>query len=107
MTEVLYFTLNSPHPSTPGHNKPMGQRIDCMASHSKGFICAGSNGTLHLFEKMDDPNMYREVRTFSIAEDSVKATEDSIGPAESGNQTFCLHLTSATHLVYQISKHLV
>ena len=43
-----------------------------MVAHSKGFACSGSNGTLHLFERTDDPNVYREARAVNIAEESAE-----------------------------------
>ena len=58
-------------------------RIDCLTLTSKGFVCSASNGALYVFEKTDDPNIFQEVR-------SVNLTDDSLGPEtmESGE-----HLT--------------
>ena len=33
---------------------PRLPRVECILSYSKGFICAGGVGLLHLFEKSDD-----------------------------------------------------
>ena len=40
--------------------------IECIVSYSKGFICSGGSGTLHIFEKTDDKYVYRKTRTVSI-----------------------------------------
>ena len=40
--------------------------VDCIATYSKGFICSGGSGTLHLFEKTDDLYIYRKARTVSV-----------------------------------------
>ncbi len=40
--------------------------IDCITTYSKGFICSGGNGTLHLFEKTDNRNIYKKTRSVSI-----------------------------------------
>ena len=29
-------------------------RVDAIVSYSKGFICSGGSGTLHLFDKIGD-----------------------------------------------------
>lgn len=40
--------------------------VECITTYSKGFICSGGNGTLHLFEKTDDLYIYRKARTVSV-----------------------------------------
>ena len=40
--------------------------VDCIATYSKGFICSGGSGTLHMFEKTDDKYIYRKTRTVSV-----------------------------------------
>ena len=40
--------------------------VDCIATYSKGFICSGGSGTLHIFEKTDDKYIYRKTRTVSV-----------------------------------------
>lgn len=50
--------------SSTSTEKPMP--IDCIATYSKGFMCSGGSGTLHLFEKTDDRNIYKKARSVSI-----------------------------------------
>lgn len=40
--------------------------MDCIATYSKGFICSGGSGTLHIFEKTDDKYIYRKARSVSV-----------------------------------------
>ncbi len=40
--------------------------IDCILTYSKGFICSGGDGTLHLFEKTDNRNVYKKTRSVSV-----------------------------------------
>ena len=40
--------------------------MDCITTYSKGFICSGGSGTLHIFEKTDDKYIYRKTRTVSV-----------------------------------------
>ena len=40
--------------------------VNCIATYSKGFICSGGSGTLHIFEKTDDKYTYRKARSVSI-----------------------------------------
>lgn len=55
--------LSLPRPSSS--EKPL-PRVECIVAYSKGFVCSGGSGKLHLFEKTDNRNVYRETRTASI-----------------------------------------
>lgn len=60
--------------------------IDCIITYSKGFICSGGNGTLHLFEKTDDRNVYKKTRSVSIWMDPslslvAQSEEEDTGPS--------------------------
>ena len=65
-----------PRPPSTGSNC----RIECLILHSKGFICSGSNGSVYVFEKTDDPNVFNEVRSVSIT-DALCST-DTMGSGE-------------------------
>ena len=44
-----------------------GSGIDCIIAHgTKGFICAGEGGKVHMYEKTDDKEMFRRVKTFAV-----------------------------------------
>lgn len=38
----------------------------CIAVYSKGFICSGGSGTVCLFEKTDNKNVFRKTQTVGI-----------------------------------------
>lgn len=45
-------------------------RVDAIVSYSKGFICSGGSGTLHLFDKIgDDKSTYKKTKTVTISAD--------------------------------------
>ena len=45
-------------------------RVDAIVSYSKGFICSGGSGTLHLFDKVgDDKSTYKKTKTVTISVD--------------------------------------
>ena len=57
------FPSFSPHSTTQSKES---LRVECIATYSKGFICSGGSGTLHLYEKTDNKNVYKKTRTVSI-----------------------------------------
>ena len=44
-------------------------RVACILTYSKGFICSGGSGVLHLFEKTDEKNVFKWVRSVSVRVD--------------------------------------
>eukprot|EP00731_Ephydatia_muelleri_P018745 Em0011g785a len=40
--------------------------VRCIAVYSKGFICSGGSGTVCLFEKTDNKNVFRKTQTVGI-----------------------------------------
>lgn len=40
--------------------------VSCVVAHSKGFVCGGKRGTAHIYEKSDDRDQYRKVRTVKV-----------------------------------------
>ncbi|KAJ9467512.1 77 kDa echinoderm microtubule-associated protein [Diplonema papillatum] len=43
-----------------------GLSIDVIAAYSKGFICGGADGTIHVYEQSDEKELYRKTRTMKI-----------------------------------------
>ena len=56
-------------------------RIECIVTYSKGFICSGGSGTLHLFEKTDNKYLYKKSRAVSVWVDPASSlmTQTSTG----------------------------
>jgi WD40 repeat protein len=44
--------------------------VHSIVTYSKGFICSGGSGVLHLFEKTDEKNVFKKVRSIHIWTDS-------------------------------------
>ena len=44
-------------------------RIACILTYSKGFVCSGGSGVLHLFEKTDEKNVFKRVRSVGVCVD--------------------------------------
>ena len=44
-------------------------RVACVLTYSKGFICSGGSGLLHLFEKTDEKNVFKRVRSLGVCVD--------------------------------------
>jgi hypothetical protein len=48
---------------------PPPPRVECFAAHTRGFVCGDSRGTLHIFERADDNQLYRAQRRESVPND--------------------------------------
>ncbi len=60
-----------------------GECVDCINTYSKGFICSGGSGTLHLFEKTDNKYVYKKTRAVSVWTDpnaNVVQQQSMLGP---------------------------
>ena len=53
--------------------------IHCILTYSKGFICSGGSGTLHMFEKTDNKDVYKKVRPVTILEETSGSAEQADG----------------------------
>ncbi|EAN96160.1 hypothetical protein, conserved [Trypanosoma cruzi] len=52
-----------------------GVSINTLIAYSKGFICGGDLGLIYIFERTDNKEMYRKVRTFKFNNDA-----ENMGP---------------------------
>ena len=65
------------HAAPRGSYEPHGEcvaevestRVACVLTYSKGFICSGGSGLLHLFEKTDEKNVFKRVRSLGVCVD--------------------------------------
>lgn len=56
-------------------------RVDAIVSYSKGFICSGGSGTLHLFDKVgDDKSTYKKSKTVTILMDPTSLLTNNAQP---------------------------
>jgi len=89
-----------------------GLSIDSMISYSKGFICGGDMSLVSIFEKSDDKELYRKMKTMKvdhrkdsetgIESDTMKIKSFALSQQEeylcltsSNNQIFLLNLSNA------------
>ena len=54
-------------------------KIRCILAYSKGFVCSGGQGTLHLFEKTNDRQVYKKLRPVSISDDPTGGVNEQVG----------------------------
>lgn len=107
-----------------------GLSINSLISYTKGFVCGGDMGLITIFERTDNKEMYRKVRTFRFSSDPESEKAEAItqmvseiptilsfsltpAPAEeylafltSTKQIYCLNLpnadfTKAEDMVFQ------
>ena len=62
----LLFSLYSPQ-TRPSIVPPLNQLpVYSLLSYTKGFMCTSGSGTVHLFEKTEEKNNFKKVRSVSI-----------------------------------------
>lgn len=56
-------------------------RVDAIVSYSKGFICSGGSGTLHLFDKIgDDKSTYKKSKIVTLSIDPTSLLTNNAQP---------------------------
>lgn len=87
----------------------------CIAVYSKGFICSGGNGTVCLFEKTDNKNVFKKAQTVGIWVDAATQPPQLAGseaPPPTSNEIRSLSLspseesvicTTTTQQIYSLS----
>eukprot|EP00742_Colponemidia_sp_Colp-10_P003011 GILJ01003213.1.p1 GENE.GILJ01003213.1~~GILJ01003213.1.p1 ORF type:complete len:1307 (+),score=279.75 GILJ01003213.1:41-3922(+) len=80
-----------------------GSAIDSLVSYSKGFLCGGDDGVLHLYERSEDPReVYKWTKTFKIdGQQGSKIKNMAVSPSEDylcstldSNQIYVLGLSN-------------
>ena len=58
------------------HHLPLspsdGLSIDTLIAHSKGFVCGGDMGLVTIFERSEDKELYRKMRTLKVEQNDRK-----------------------------------
>jgi WD40 repeat protein len=67
--------------------------VNSLLMYSKGFICSSGKGTVHLFEKTEDKNNFKKVRSVSIWVDPTSEDQTKI---DGNNSTSNLDILSMT-----------
>lgn len=91
-----------------------GNSIEVVVSCTKGFICGGNGGVLHLFEKTEDKDYYKRAKSFRVESPqqakiknlALSPSEESLACTLDNNQTFVLSISSSD-IVHETSlEHL-
>lgn len=86
--------------------------VTCIISFSKGFICSGGAGTVHLFEKTEEKDFYKKTREIKIPVDNqspdvqvsesqeivnltVSPSEETLVCSTKSSQLYCITMSTA------------
>ena len=68
--DVVVSPDSSRSPSHAEKEDPLSRKepttVNSIVTYSKGFICSGGSGVLHLFEKTDEKNVFKKVHSVSV-----------------------------------------
>ena len=88
-------------------------RVTSIAAFSKGFVCSGGAGFVHLFEKSDEKDAFKKTREIKVPVDSqspdpqaaianqiittltVSPSEETLVCSTKANQLYCITMSSA------------
>ena len=59
-----------------------GMSINSIVAYSKGFVCGSDGGVVHVFEKAEEKEYYRRVKSFRIEGHAVKILNMAVSPSE-------------------------
>jgi hypothetical protein len=66
MGELLLFEMGECRAVLPQSPGASGGAINAIVAFGRGFVCGGSNGMIHVFEKTDDKDYFRRVRSVKV-----------------------------------------
>lgn len=70
-----------------------GLSIDALVAHSKGFVCGGDMGLVTIFERSEDKELYRKMRTLKVEADRRDASEGGFTTNEESSKVVAFSLT--------------
>ena len=87
-------------------------QVTCIIAFSKGFICSGGAGIVHLFEKTEEKDFYKKAREIKIPVDSqspdpqilenqeimnltVSPSEETLVCSTKSSQLYCITMSTA------------
>lgn len=87
-------------------------QVTCIIAFSKGFICSGGAGTVHLFEKTEEKDFYKKAREIKIPVDTqspdpqvsesqeivnltVSPSEETLVCSTKSSQLYCITMSTA------------
>ena len=111
---VLYILFRQSMASVPesGISQDALPQVTCIIAFSKGFICSGGAGTVHLFEKTEEKDFYKKAREIKIPVDTqspdlhvsesqeivnltVSPSEETLVCSTKSSQLYCITMSTA------------
>lgn len=90
MGELLLFDMGECRAVLPQSPGSSGGSIEAIIPYGRGFVCGGSSGIVHVFEKTEDKDYFRRARSIKVA------LENSQSPATGGMSSFLSYLFVTT-----------
>ena len=111
MLALLYRQSIASVPES-GISQDAPPQVTCIIAFSKGFICSGGAGTVHLFEKTEEKDFYKKAREIKIPVDSqspdlqtsenqeivnltVSPSEETLVCSTKSSQLYCITMSTA------------
>ena len=66
-----------------------------LLSYSKGFICSSGSGTVHLFEKTEERNNFKKIRSVAIWTDPVNESHSWVDSEVTGLDILSMTLNAS------------
>lgn len=74
-----------------------GLSIDSIVAYSKGFVCGADGGVVYVFEKSEDKEYYKRVKSFRIENNAVPIKNLAVSPSE--EQLVCTLANSQVYVL--------
>jgi cilia- and flagella-associated protein 57 len=71
--DLLLFDMGECRAVLPQSPGASGGSVDVLVAYGRGFVCGGSSGIVHVFEKTDDKDYYKRVRSIKVDSGAVQA----------------------------------
>lgn len=68
-----------------------GLSIDALIAHSKGFVCGGDMGLVTIFERSEDKELYRKMRTLKV--ETERKDADGLSSNDESSKVLAFSLT--------------
>ena len=108
----LFYRQSMASVPESGISQDAPPQVTCIIAFSKGFICSGGAGTVHLFEKTEEKDFYKKAREIKIPVDSqspdlqtsenqeivnltVSPSEETLVCSTKSSQLYCITMSTA------------
>ena len=108
----IFFRQSMASVPESGISQDAPPQVTCIIAFSKGFICSGGAGTVHLFEKTEEKDFYKKAREIKIPVDTqspdpqvsesqeivnltVSPSEETLVCSTKSSQLYCITMSTA------------